>query len=155
MRRVEFNGFTSLVDYCSKPGYASGGFIADSEFSGPPVLNGSQQQFLVRNSTLDGWSNSVWNQVFSGDVGAPVQKFGAGAQYTTVAASPVTEEAPFLQVDSGGNYSVFVPAVRHARWDRPGPAAPRRPCAARSAVLHRHPRRPGAGSTRRWPGGRT
>jgi hypothetical protein len=113
VRRVRFNGFTSLEDYCSKPGYASGGFIADSTFSGRPVLNGSQQQFLVRNSTLDGWSNGVWNQVFSGDVGAPAQNFGAGGQYTTVAASPVTEEAPFLQVDSGRNYSVFVPAVRH------------------------------------------
>ena len=55
----------------------------------------------------------------SGDVGAPGQKFGAGAQYTTLAASPVTEEAPFLQVDSGGNYSVFVPAVRH---DSVGPS---------------------------------
>jgi hypothetical protein len=112
VRRVEVNGFTSLMDYCSKPGYSSGGFIADSKFSGPPVLNGSQQQFLVRNSILDGWSNSVWNQVFSGDVGAPAQKFGSGAQYTTLAASPVTEEAPFLEVDSGGNYRVFVPAVQ-------------------------------------------
>jgi hypothetical protein len=112
VRRVEVNGLTSLADYCSKPGYSSGGFIADSKLSGPPVLNGSQQQFLVRNSTLGGWSNSVWNQVFSGDVGAPAQKFGVGAQYTTLAASPVTDEAPFLQAGSGGNYSVFVPAVR-------------------------------------------
>ncbi len=112
VRRVEFNGFTSLTDYCSKPGYSSGGFIADSKFSGRPVLNGSQQQFLVRNSTLDGWSNDVWNQVFSGDVGAPAQNFGSGGQYTTRAASPVTAEAPFLQVDSGGNYSVFAPAAR-------------------------------------------
>ena len=131
VRRVEVNGFTSLEDYCSKPGYSSGGFIADSEFSGHSVLNGSQQQFLVRNSSLDGWSNGVWNQVFSGDVGAPAQKFGAGGQYTTLAASPVTEEAPFLQVDSGGNYSVFVPAVRHgsagpswASGPTPGTALP-------------------------------
>ena len=114
VRRVEFNGFTSLMDYCSKPSYASGGFIADSKFSGRPVLNGSQTQFVVRNSTLDGWSNAVWNQVFSGDVGAPAQNFGSGGQYTTLAASPVTAEEPFLQVDSSGNYSVFVPAVRHA-----------------------------------------
>jgi len=113
VRRVEFNGPTSLMDYCSKPSYASGGFIADSKFSGSPVLSGGQQQFLVRNSTLDGWSNGLWNQVFSGDVGAPAQNFGSGGQYTTLAASPVTEEEPFLQVDSGGNYSVFVPAVRH------------------------------------------
>jgi hypothetical protein len=114
VRRVAFNGSTSLMDYCSKPGYASGGFIADSKFSGPPVLSGSQQQFLVRNSTLDGWSNGLWNQVFSGDVGAPAQNFGSGGQYTTLAASPVTAEEPFLRVDSGGNYSVFVPAVQRA-----------------------------------------
>ena len=113
VRRVEFNGFTALEDYCSKPGYSSGGFIADSKFSGKPVLNGTQQQFFVRNSALDGWSNGVWNQVFSGDAGAPAQNFGSGGQYTTVAASPVTAEAPYLQVDSSRNDSVFVPAVRH------------------------------------------
>ena len=113
VRRVKFTGFTSLEDYCSKPGYSSGGFIADSEFSGQPVLNGSQQQFLVRNSTLDGWSNNVWNQVFAGDAGAPAQNFGSGGQYTILAASPVTAEAPFLQVNSSGAYTVFVPAVRH------------------------------------------
>jgi hypothetical protein len=131
VRRVEFNGFTSLMDYCSKPGYSSGGFIADSKFSGHAVLNGSQQQFLVRNSTLDGWSNGVWNQVFCGDVGAPAQKFGSGAEYTTLGASPVTEEAPFLQVDSGQNYSVFVPAAQHgsvgpswAAGPTPGAAIP-------------------------------
>jgi hypothetical protein len=113
VRRVVFNGFTSLMDYCSKPSYASGGFIADSTFSGGrPVLNGTQQQFLVRNSTLDGWSNDVWNQVFSGDIGAPAQNFGSGGQYTTLPASPVTAEEPFLQVNSSGNYSVFVPAVQ-------------------------------------------
>ena len=119
MRRVDVNGFTSLEDYCSKPGYSSGGFIADSMFSGSTVLNGTQQQYLVRNSILDGWSNGVWNQVFSGDVGAPAQNFGSGGQYTTLAASPVTEEEPFLQVNAAGNYSVFVPAAQH---DSVGPA---------------------------------
>jgi len=113
VRRVEVNGFTSLDDYCSKPGYSSGGFIADSRFTGHAVLNGTQQQFLVRNSTLDGWSNSVWNQVFCGDTGAPAQNFGAGGQYTTLAACPVTQEEPFLQANSSGTYSVLVPAVRH------------------------------------------
>jgi len=29
------------------------GFIADSEFDGNTVINGSQQQWLVRNSKLD------------------------------------------------------------------------------------------------------
>ena len=131
MRRVVVNGLTSLMDYCSKPSYSSGGFIADSKFSGSPVLNGTQQQFLVRNSTLDGWSNGVWNQVFSGDVGAPAQNFGSGGHYTTLATSPVTAEAPFLQVDSNGHDSVFVPAVQHdsvgpswASGSTPGTAVP-------------------------------
>ena len=109
------------MDYCSAgPQYASGGFIADSSFTGSSIVNGSQQQFVVRNSDLDGWSNGVWNQVFSGDPGAPAQSFtatsglaGGTAPYTTLATSPLTEEEPFLQIDSGGNYSVFVPALLH------------------------------------------
>jgi hypothetical protein len=113
VRRVNVNGFFSLMDYCTSPSFSSGGFIADSQFSGSTVLNGSQQQFVVRNSNLDGWTNAVWNQVFSGDVGAPAQNFGSGGQYTTLAASPVTQEEPFLEQDSAGNYSVFVPAVQH------------------------------------------
>ncbi|MBO0815347.1 MAG: adenylyl cyclase [Actinobacteria bacterium] len=113
VRRVDVNGFFSLMDYCTQPSFSSGGFIADSQFSGSTVLNGSQQQFVVRNSNLDGWTNAVWNQVFSGDNGAPAQDFGSGGQYTTLAASPVTQEEPFLQLDPAGNYSVFVPAVQH------------------------------------------
>jgi Pectate lyase superfamily protein len=122
MRRVSITGGTlSLMDYCSAgPQYASGGFIADSSFSGGTVINGSQQQFLVRNTNLDGWSNGVWNQVFSGDPGAPPQSFsatsglaGGTAPYTTLATSPVTQEEPFLQTDSAGQYSVFVPALQH------------------------------------------
>src|SRR5258708_4114912 len=122
MRRVVITGGNlSLMDYCSAgPQFASGGFIADSSFSGGTVINGSQQQFLVRNTSLDGWSNGVWNQVFSGDPGAPAQSFSAtsglpgGTQpYTTLATSPVTQERPFLQTDSAGHFSVFVPALRH------------------------------------------
>jgi hypothetical protein len=116
MRRVHVNGFATLMDYCTAPSFASGGFIADSEFSGSTVVNGSQQQWLVRNSQLDGWSNGVWNQVFSGVVGAPAQCFpsqkSCGGPYTTLATSPVTREAPYLYVDSNGNYNVFVPSVQ-------------------------------------------
>ena len=66
MRRVHVNGQTTLMDYCTGPSFASGGFIADSQFTGATVINGSQQQWLVRNSDLGGWTNGVWNQVFSG-----------------------------------------------------------------------------------------
>jgi hypothetical protein len=128
MRRVNITGGNvSLMDYCSAgPQYASGGFIADSSFSGGTVINGSQQQFLVRNTDLDGWSNGVWNQVFSGDPGAPPQSFsatsglsGGTSPYTTLATSPQTQEEPFLQTDPAGRYSVFVPSLRH---DSSGPS---------------------------------
>jgi hypothetical protein len=112
MRRVHVNGFATLMDYCTSPSFASGGFIADSEFDGSTIVNGSQQQWLVRNSKLDGWSNGVWNQVFSGVVGAPGQCFPCGNPYTTLATSPVTREAPYLYIDSSGQYNVFVPAVQ-------------------------------------------
>jgi len=114
LRRVHVNGLLSLMDYCDgSPDYASGGFIADSEFTGASVTNGSQQQWVTRNSNLDGWSNGVWNQVFCGDNGAPAQNFGNGGVYTTLASCPVTEEEPFLYTDSQGDYNVFVPAVQH------------------------------------------
>jgi hypothetical protein len=115
LRRVQVNGKLSLMDYCDgSPDYASGGFIADSGFTGPAIINGSQQQWITRNSNLGGgWSNGVWNQVFCGDNGAPAQNFGNGGVFTTLATCPVTEEAPFLYTDSQGGSNVFVPAVQH------------------------------------------
>jgi len=111
MRRVDVNGYMTLMDYCTGPSFASGGFIADSTTGF--VVNGSQQQFLVRNSSLGGWSNGVWNQVFSGVDGAPDQCFPAaascGGPYTTLAATPASREKPYLYIDELGRYRVFVP----------------------------------------------
>ena len=116
IRRLHVNGFATLMDYCTGPSFASGGFIADSEFDGSTIVNGSQQQWLVRNSKLDGWSNGVWNQVFSGVVGAPAQCFpsqqSCGGPYTTLPTSPITREAPYLYIDGDGRFNVFVPAVQ-------------------------------------------
>jgi hypothetical protein len=130
MRRVNIaGGNLTLMDYCTAgPQYASGGYIADSQTGF--IINGSQQQFLVRDSRIDGWSNGVWNQVFSGVEGAPPQSFSTTPYdpppYTTLDSSPVTREKPFLYVDSSGNYNVFVPALRHdssgTTWGS-GPAA--------------------------------
>jgi hypothetical protein len=115
MRRVDVNGFATLMDYCTQPSFASGGFIADSRFS-DTIVNGSQQQWLARNSALGNWTNGVWNQVFSGVVGAPAECFPAqascGGPYTTLPSSSVTREAPYLYVDSGGNQNVFVPSAQ-------------------------------------------
>ena len=116
MRRVNITGGNlTLMDYCTAgPQYASGGFIADSKTGF--IINGSQQQFLVRDSNIGGWSNGVWNQVFSGVVGAPAQSFGDTPYnpppYTTLDTSPLTREKPFLYIDSSGDYNVFVPALR-------------------------------------------
>jgi len=114
MRRLNVVGANlSLMDYCSAgPQYASGGFIADSKTGF--VINGSQQQYYVRNSTVGGWSNGVWNQVFSGVVGAPAECFPATAScgpYTTLATTPASREKPYLYVDSSGSYNVFVPSA--------------------------------------------
>jgi hypothetical protein len=116
MRRVDVHGFTTLMDYCTGPSFASGGFIADSRLDSNPVINGSQQQWLVRNSSIGSWSNGVWNQVFSGVDGAPAQCFPAdascGGPYTTLATSRVTREAPYLYVDDAGDENVFVPSAQ-------------------------------------------
>jgi hypothetical protein len=114
MRRVSINGATvTLFDYCTAgPQFASGGFIADTQFQGGTIINGSQQQFYVRNSNIDGWTNGVWNQVFSGVIGAPAQSY-PNPTYTTLASTPASRERPFLYQDAQGNYNVFVPAVQH------------------------------------------
>ena len=113
MRRVNVIGGTvTLLDYCTAgPQYASGGYIADSQYQGGTIINGSQQQFFVRNSNIDGWTNGVWNQVFSGVIGAPAQSY-PNPTYTTLTSTPVSREKPFLTVDSTGKYSVFVPALQ-------------------------------------------
>ena len=111
MRRVQVTGGKLLLmDYCTAgPHYASGGFVADSVLG--EVLNGSQQQFLVRDSRIGGWSNAVWNQVFAGVEGAPASSFPS-PPYTTLPTTPVSREKPYLHVDAAGEYRVHVPALR-------------------------------------------
>ena len=113
LRRIKVSGGNlSLMDYCTAgPQYASGGFIADSAM--PFVVSDSQQQWLTRNSSVDGWSNGVWNQVFSGVVGAPDEAAFPNPPYTTLAATPVSREKPYLFVDEQGRYNVQVPAAQH------------------------------------------
>lgn len=112
MRRLDISGANvSLMDYCTAgPQYASGGYIADSKL--PYVVSGSQQQWLTRNSDVSaGWSNGVWNQVFSGVVGAPSEANFPAEPYTTVAQTPVSREKPYLYVEKG-KWFVRVPSVQ-------------------------------------------
>jgi hypothetical protein len=128
MRRMHISDNLFFLSPYLTSGFTSGGFIADSVFD-PLVISGSQQQWITRNSVLNnGWSNGVWNQVFVGVTGAPTQNFppANGNPYTTIATSPVIREKPFLYVDGGGNFNVFVPALQKnssgVTWAN-GPAA--------------------------------
>jgi hypothetical protein len=99
------------MDYCGPgPYYASGGFIADSNL--PFVVNGSQQQWLTRNSHVAGWSNGVWNQVFAGVEGAPSEAGFPNPPYTTLGTTPISREKPYLFLDENGDYNVRVPSAQ-------------------------------------------
>ncbi|MFE9559921.1 discoidin domain-containing protein [Streptomyces sp. NPDC006487] len=119
-RRMHVKGGLNLAP--NGYGWASGGYIADSKIDGQ-VGNYSQQQWYTRDSSIGGWSNSVWNQVFSGTQGAPAQSFPE-PRYTTLDTTPVSREKPFLYLD-GSEYKVFVPAKRtNARGTSWGNGAP-------------------------------
>nr|WSX53352.1 discoidin domain-containing protein [Streptomyces sp. NBC_00974] len=119
-RRMHVKGGLNLAP--DGYGWASGGYIADSKIDGQ-VGNYSQQQWYTRDSSIGGWSNGVWNQVFSGTVGAPAQGFPE-PRYTTLDTTPVSREKPFLYLD-GSEYKVFVPAKRvNARGTSWGNGAP-------------------------------
>ncbi len=112
IRRLDVQGGTlSLMDYCTAgPRFASGGFLADSRTGA--VNNGSQQQWLTRNSQIGSWSNAVWNQVFAGVEGAPSDANFPRPPYTTLETTPVSREKPYLFVDDAGAYQVRIPAAR-------------------------------------------
>ncbi|MDA5283319.1 discoidin domain-containing protein [Streptomyces sp. NPDC054904] len=119
-RRMHVKGGLNLAP--NGYGWASGGYIADSRIDGQ-VGNYSQQQWYTRDSSIGGWSNAVWNQVFSGTQGAPAQSY-PNPPYTTLDTTPVSREKPFLYLD-GNEYKVFVPAKRtNARGTSWGNGAP-------------------------------
>ncbi|MEJ5945667.1 adenylyl cyclase [Pseudokineococcus basanitobsidens] len=124
MRRVDVTGGNlSLQDYCTAgPQFASGGFIADSRAG--TVINGSQQQWLIRNSEVGTWTNGVWNQVFSGVEGAPTEDGFPTPPYTVLDETPVSREKPYLTTDARGRFEVVVPAAqrgtRGTSWEQDG-----------------------------------
>jgi len=105
-RRMEVAGSVQLTT--SSCGSGSGGFVGDSVITGE--LNAcDQQQWYTRNSSIGSWSGGAFNMVFSGVEGAPPQSF---PKDTTLAATPVSREKPFLYVDSSNNYWVYSPTLR-------------------------------------------
>jgi hypothetical protein len=114
MRRLHIRGNLTMgpSNQGDGTGFASGGFIADSQIDGQ-VTSGSQQQWYTRDSSLGGWSGGVWNMVFSGVKGAPAQGFPVTNKNTVLATTPISREKPYLYIDASGNYNVFVPALRN------------------------------------------
>ncbi len=116
LRRVAVTGGNlSLMDYCTGPSFASGGFMADSKAG--VIINGSQQQWYARNTEVANWTNAVWNQVFSGmsftDAAlAPQDAAYPNPPYTVLETTPLNREKPYLFVDGKGAYQVRVPAAR-------------------------------------------
>ncbi|MCL2137997.1 MAG: glycoside hydrolase family 55 protein [Treponema sp.] len=93
-------------------GWASGGFLCDSYFTGS-VEGGSQQQFYARNCHFtSAFSGVGWNKTVQGSSGN-VENDTSSATRTKIDTTPVIREKPFLYFDSGLNeYMVFVPALK-------------------------------------------
>jgi hypothetical protein len=91
-------------------GWASGGWMSDSLIDGN-VGAGPQQQWISRNSEWGSWTGANWNMVFVGVPHSPEGEWPS-PPYTKVDRTPIVREKPFLLVDSKGNWSVRVPALR-------------------------------------------
>ncbi|MGW4394223.1 hypothetical protein ACWEHA_02975 [Amycolatopsis nivea] len=107
-RRMDIKGGLQL--FPASYGYASGGYVADTRVSGQ-AASVSQQQWYTRDSALGSWDGGVWNMVFSGTTGAPANSFPNPPE-TTLDTTPVSRDVPYLYVDDGGNYRVFLPSLR-------------------------------------------
>jgi hypothetical protein len=81
LRRIHATGDLILFQYvcCGEnAGYASGGFMANSQIDGA-TQSGSQQQFFSRNNIVGSWPQGVWNMVFVGTENAPAEQCGMNA----------------------------------------------------------------------------
>jgi hypothetical protein len=103
LRRVHVKGQLNLSDH----GWSSGGFFADCMVDGM-VDAGTQQQWISRNSELNGWRGGDWNMVFVGDENPPAGDWPV-KPYTTIRKTPVIAEKPYLYIDSSGKFFVMVP----------------------------------------------
>jgi hypothetical protein len=107
MRRMHFKSDVSLS---FAPGWASGGFMADTKIDGK-IISGSQQQWFSRNSEWSSWSNGVWNQFFMGCNNVPSGTWPA-KPYTDVPNTPAVREKPYLYIDKSDAFFVMVPGVK-------------------------------------------
>ena len=104
------------------------------------VINGSQQQWITRNSEVGSWSNGVWNQVFAGTIGAPSEARLPDPPYTTLDDDPAQprEAVPVRR----RRRRLAGAGARRARPTRAAPTGPTAPTAGPQPAALRLPRRP-------------
>ena len=92
------------MDYCTARRTRAAG-SSPTRGSGGTIVNGSQQQWLTRNSTH---RRLVERRLEPGVLGrrrrAGAVLPRAATPYTTIPTSPVTREAPYLYADASGNW---------------------------------------------------
>ncbi|MGY1773565.1 hypothetical protein [Blastococcus sp. SYSU D00813] len=114
LRRVHIQGDLDLTGRYGANAF--GTYMANSRvdgavISGDTQVEPAQAQWYTRDSQIGAWDGWGVNYVFSGVRGAPATDFGTGGM-TTLPATPVSREAPYLFVD-GDDYAVFVPEARN------------------------------------------
>jgi len=114
LRRVFVDGDLYLYQYNHgnpSAGYSSGGYMGDCTVDGV-IDSGSQQQWFTRNTHMESWSHGNWNMVFVGCANAPSSSCGQPNPYTTVDATPVIAEKPYIMLDHITNrYYLMVPKL--------------------------------------------
>jgi hypothetical protein len=102
-------------------GWASGGWMSDTLVDGN-VDSGTQQQWISRNSDWKSWTGANWNMVFVGVPHPPAGDWPV-PPYTKVALTPIVREKPYLAVDTTGQWTIHVPALRRdttgVTWNAP------------------------------------
>ena len=79
MRRVDVNGNTTLMDYCTGPSFASGGFIADSRFDGSPSSTARSSSGSPATARSTAGRTASGTRCSPASQGAPAQCFPAHA----------------------------------------------------------------------------
>ncbi len=108
LRRVHAKGNLELMGH----GWASGGFISDSQIDGG-VYAKVQQQWFTRNSQVGLWDGVDINMVFAGVTGELPGEWSASNRTTKLETTETIREKPFLVFDESKGYGVFLPALRH------------------------------------------
>lgn len=121
LRRIVLGGNLSLAQHIhgfDGTGYASGGFLGNSQITGK-VSSASQQQWFTRNAEVGIWSGAVWNMVFVGTQGANASHcghtHGGGKAIVNVESAPVIAEKPFISINGSGKFQLNIPEVQRNR----------------------------------------